>query len=211
MESRTSPGKRGSMQPISVSPEACVCHSFLGCTSVAAAEGDIPFAEDERSPVLFSLACPRFLRPRQESVCLGFLSLASPQALCRCTSGLTDVAGLSPCPICLPVSPSQSYFGVGARCGEADASECCAIPSPHGRTHQEGFPCQRVALVEVLLPSSAFPSFCRFAKCSCDERPDGSLLAFASRDVAPRIHPVTGWLLLSPSSCTRLPIRLLCK
>jgi hypothetical protein len=113
--------------------------------------------------------------------------------------------------LCLTVSPSQSYFGVGARCGEADASECCAISSPQGRTHQEGFSCQRVALVEVLLPSSAFPSFCRFAKCSCDERPDGSLLAFASRDVAPRIHPVTAWLLLSPSSCTRLPIRLLCK
>ncbi len=56
-----------------------------------------------------------------------------------------------------------------------------------------------------------FASFCRIAKLSRDETPDGSLHAFAWDDVALcsiPIYAITAWLSLSPSSSTRIPIGL---
>jgi hypothetical protein len=51
---------------------------------------------------------------------------------------------------------------------------------------------------------------CRFFKGSRDDRPEGSLPAFASGDVAPRVHPITGWRSLFPSSSTPTAIGLPC-
>src|SRR5260370_39094353 len=55
----------------------------------------------------------------------------------------------------------------------------------------------------------------RFAKFSRDERPDGSLLAFARGDVtslsSPSIPPIAGWHSLFPSSSTRMSLGASCK
>jgi len=47
---------------------------------------------------------------------------------------------------------------------------------------------------------------CRFLGCSRAETPEGSLLAFASGNVAPHIRPITGRHSLSPSSSTRTAV-----
>src|SRR5712692_3438863 len=54
----------------------------------------------------------------------------------------------------------------------------------------------------------------RFASLSCDERPCGSLPAFAWDDIASigsiPIPPITGWPSLSPHSCTHTSIGVPC-
>src|SRR5260370_37635124 len=54
----------------------------------------------------------------------------------------------------------------------------------------------------------------RFAELSCDERPCGSLHAFARNDVASigsiPIPPITGWPSLHPHSCTHTSIGVPC-
>jgi hypothetical protein len=61
----------------------------------------------------------------------------------------------------------------------------------------------RKAHTLVLLRSFASPPLRWFYKLSCDERPRGSLPAFAWDDIATPIHPITGWPSLSPRSYAR--------
>jgi hypothetical protein len=75
MESRTSPGKTGSVRPLSGLRGASERHCSLECRCVAAVEDDIPVAEACTEPLSFVLAFSRFPHPRQEFVCQCFLSL----------------------------------------------------------------------------------------------------------------------------------------
>src|ERR1700693_3477343 len=58
----------------------------------------------------------------------------------------------------------------------------------------------------VLLRPFALLLFRWFYKLSCDERPCGSLPAFAWDDVATPIHLITGWHSLVPRSYSRTAI-----
>src|SRR5260370_39563915 len=107
-------------------------------------------------------------------------------------SGLKVVARLSPCPISFPSLPSRSSLEADAQCDWRTPNRWHASQSLHGRMHQQG-----------VLPSSAFPFLCRLVKGSRDERPRGSLPAFAGGDVATSIRSITERLSLFPLSFTR--------
>src|ERR1700692_2911792 len=63
---------------------------------------------------------------------------------------------------------------------------------------------RRKAHTLVLLRPFASPPLRWFYLLSCDERPRGSLPAFAWDDVATPIHPITGWRSLCPQSFARI-------
>ena len=83
MESRTSPGKRGSVQPLSESREGASSLSFLGYTHALTVGDDTLVAVSRVWPVLSSPACPKGPYPRRGFSFPGFLSLAERQGLCR--------------------------------------------------------------------------------------------------------------------------------
>src|SRR6267142_6993306 len=63
---------------------------------------------------------------------------------------------------------------------------------------------RRKAHTLVLLRPFASPPLRWFYLLSCDERPRGSLPAFAWDDVATPVHPITGWRSLCPQSFVRI-------
>src|SRR5229473_4084385 len=63
---------------------------------------------------------------------------------------------------------------------------------------------RRKAHTLVLLRPFASPPLRWFYLLSCDERPRGSLPAFAWDDVATPIHPITRWRSLCPQSFARI-------
>ena len=73
--------------------------------------------EDVAIHVFSSLACPKFLGPHRGLPCHCFPSLVERRELCRCRSGSANIAGLAPCPICLPSLPARYVLGVGERSG----------------------------------------------------------------------------------------------
>ncbi len=83
MESRTSPGKKGSVQPISGSRVAFERHCSWGYLGVSAVAGDNPAAVSRVWLVLSSPAYPREPCRRRGFSGLGFPSPAVQQGLCR--------------------------------------------------------------------------------------------------------------------------------
>src|ERR1039458_2092933 len=92
--------------------------------------------------------CPKFLGPHLGFSCQCFPSLVVRQEFCRCTNGSADVAGLVPCPICVPSSPARYALRVGERCGGWLASRWHTIPPLRPRPHQQ------LALSSSALPRS---------------------------------------------------------
>src|SRR5687767_973776 len=96
-------------------------------------------------------------------------------------------------------SPSRYASGADERFGELPASRWSADSLSCRRLHQQNFRCHLLFLLS------------RFAGFSREERPEGSLPAFAWSDVAKGstpIHSITEEHSLSPSSSTRTAIDL---
>jgi hypothetical protein len=125
---------------------ASSCRPTSGCKHAAGAEIDNPYASVHVLPVSSSLVCPKFLGPHRGLPCQCFPSLVERRELCRCRSGSANVAGLTPCPICVPSLPSRYALGVGERCGLWPASQWRAILPLRVRPHQQ-----------LALSSSALP------------------------------------------------------
>src|ERR1700747_198104 len=96
---------------------ASFCRPTWGCKHVAGAATDNPYASVRVLPVFSSRECPKSLGPHLGFSCHCFPSLVERRELCRCKSGSANVAGLAPCPICLPSLPARYALAVGERCG----------------------------------------------------------------------------------------------
>src|SRR5271167_4323506 len=125
---------------------ASSCRPTSGYKHAAGAEIDNPYASVHVLPESSSLVCPKFLGPHRGLPCHCFPSLFERRELCRCRSGSANVAGLAPCPICVPSSPSRYALGVGERCDEWLANQWRTIPPLRVRPHQQ-----------LALSSSALP------------------------------------------------------
>jgi hypothetical protein len=163
MESRTSPGKGGSVQPISGCPGGVSCRFAWECRHVEAVEGDTLVASVWLPPALSFVECPRLPCPLLGLQHHHFLSLVVRQELNRCTSGSAGVAGLSPCPTCL--------------------HDTCLEPT---HVAVNGFPVDVMPSLHTVVGSRTSWVNChllcllnRFALLSRERRPGGSLRAFA--------------------------------
>src|SRR5438876_9100758 len=95
----------------------------------------------------FLLWCvPNFLVNTGGFLAIVFRHSSNGENFARYTSGSAGVAGLAPCPICLPSLPARYALGVGERCGGWPASRWRTIPPLRVRPHQQ-----------LALSSSALP------------------------------------------------------
>jgi hypothetical protein len=149
---------------------ASFCHLTWIYRHAAGVEIDNPYASVHVLPGSSSLVCPKSLGPHPGLPCHYFPSLVERRELCRCRSGSANVAGLAPCPICVPSLPARYGLGVGERCGEWLANEWRTIPPLRVRPHQQ-----------LALSSSALPHEPINQVLSCEA---------PKREVSPLSRPV---------------------
>src|SRR5438270_3356367 len=168
MESRTSPGKSGSVQPLSEYREDAFCRFSWGCRCVGAVVGGSPVAATSRSRSVFLWSVPSHL-----VYSWGVLALV----LCHSSYGKGFAAkrvGQESGPR-FHLAPSLFLRRLNNACLKpthvvADGLPINVMPVSHA---VEG------CTSSVLVCRHLLFLLCRLVKCSCHERPRGSLPACA--------------------------------